>query len=240
MSNIESNTEHTPESKSNSLLCNIYLEEFVEIYKIALTEECPDCGIRGTRHNRTPISGSTGITSNSGSLSKQVLNPASAAFIKLSNQFPQFDKNSDTRTFIKRLELILDVNLGDTIKKNDWPRAFIYCVKENSSAEWIKSNIIDKNLSWEDSKKIFVSHFQRAEYNSLIIKKFKSCKQLPHESVQSYSDRYVDICSELDRSDNDQLVLEHYLDGLHSDIHRKFENFLAMKRVEQDDVSILY
>ena len=108
MSNIENNTEHTSESKSNSLLCNIYLEEFADVYKIALTEQCPDCGIRGT-HNRTPISGSTGITSNSGSLSKQVLNPASAAFIKLSNQFPQFDKNSDTRTFIKRLELILDV-----------------------------------------------------------------------------------------------------------------------------------
>ena len=106
------------------------------------------------------------------------------------------------------------------LKKNDWPRALIYYVKENSSAEWIKVNIIDKNLSWEDSKKLFVSHFQRAEYNSLLTKKFKNLKQLPHESVQSYSDRYQDICSELDRSDHDTLVLEHYLDGLHSDIRR--------------------
>ncbi len=217
--------------------CNIFLEEFVDTYGVALTDACPDCGIRGTRHIRSPNTGVGVTTSITGSSLKGILNPASAAFIKLQNQFPEFSKNGDTRTFLKRLELILQVNLGDSIKQSEWPRVFIHIVKDQSSAEWIMENIINKKLNWEESKKLFLSHFQRAEYSSLLMKKFKSCKQMPSESVQCYSDRFTDICNELERDDSDTLVLQHYLDGLHYDIRRKFESWLAAKRLDQGDVS---
>jgi hypothetical protein len=41
----------------------------------------------------------------------------------------------------------------------------------------------------------------------------------------------------MEREDEDPLVLDHYVRNLNSDIRRKFEDFLSLKRVEKNDVS---
>ena len=228
--------KETPSPISAGIVCNVYLEEFTSFFDgLSLADPCPGCSVIGVRHPRREIGASgVGHVSSSGG-SKNILSPTAMAFMKLGSQFPEWSKNVECRQFLKRIELVLQTNAG--IPEAEWKRVFLYTVKEQAAAEWVMENIINENLDWTESKKVFTAHFQKAEYSSLLMKKFHSCKQFTNESVQAYSDRFTEICSEMERKDEDLLVLDHYIRNLNSDIRKKFEDFLSLKRVEQNDVS---
>lgn len=225
-----------------SSLCNAYYEEFCEIFEgLKITESCPECGFSGVRHHRKVVASSSrahsGGADGASSSSRSILSPVAQAFMKLSSQLPEWYKSTDCRTFLKKIDLVLTTNVG--IPKSEWPRVFLYTVKDQSAAEWVCEHIVNAGQNWEEAKETFTRHFQKAEYNSLLIRKYHACKQLAGESVQSYSDRFTEICTELKREspfDTDTLVLDHYVHHLHADVRKKFEDYLAMKRVQEGAV----
>ena len=231
-----------PSSMTNtSRVCNVYFEEFTEIYDLTLSESCPECGIAGTRHLRRPntiTSSHNNVNEADSNTSTSGLTAASNAFIKLASQFPTWDKTTECKQFLKRLEMVLEVNVGDRIPKSSWPLALMHIIKDRAAAEWINTNIIKQNLSWDETKKEFTIHFQRAETSAIAMKNYHSCRQKSDENVQSYSDRFESICEDLGREDynEDILVIDHYLHGLNATIRQKYEDHLALKRIEEDTV----
>lgn len=209
-------------------LCNVLFGEFKDAFGISLAELCPVCHIPGARHLREP---SKQLSTSS---DKNLLSATAQAFMKLKDHLPKFDiKTTECRNFLKQVELVLTIN--DGIPQQKWSLVFLYIIKEVAAATWIKENIVDTNLDWNESKKKFISHFQRAEYSSLLINKYDSMKQQHGESVQNYSDRFTDLCDELDRPDDDPLVISHYTKHLNVSILKQFQNYLTNVRISKHD-----
>lgn len=236
----DTDTESVAEVKE---LCNLYFEEFTSTFKsLTIADACPICGIVGARHVRLPptepvlVPTPPRVSDAQPGYSKHLLSSTAMAFMKLEKQLPEWNRSTECRTFLKRVELVLKTN--DGIPSDDWPRVFLYVVKEQSAIEWIMTNIIDTKLSWPEAKQKFSSHFQRAEYGTLLLRKYQNLKQLQNESVQSYADRFVEVCEEIERADyeTDALVLDHFLQHLHTDIRQRFNDYLADERVRKDDV----
>ena len=76
---------------------------------------------------------------------------------------------------------------------------------DQASLEWIKENIVDAKLDWDEAKTNSLAFSNVLNDSLLQMKSFKACKQLPGESVQSYSDRFQDIVNEMNRG----LILIH-------------------------------
>ena len=227
-----SDTDHPP--PSNEPVCNTFFEEFLEVFQsfdvTSMTDSCPGCGNMGVRHPRRG-------TSQQASTRSGMLSPAAKAFMALEKQLPTYSKSVDVRTYLRNIELVLKTNTGIPI--TEWPRVFLYTVKGSSSSlEWILANIVDKQLDWTKAKEVFTLHFQKAEYGALLLKKFYGCKQGSDESVQNYSDRFSEICTELERDgyDSDPLVIDHYLKNLNKHIRQKYDDYLCNRRIEQCDV----
>jgi hypothetical protein len=159
--------------------------------------------------------------------------------MKLKNHLPTFNVNTtECRTFLKQIDLVLEIN--DGIPKDKWPRVFLYIIKDVTAATWIKQNIIDNNLNWDESKMKFISHFQRADYSALLINKYDNIKQLKDETVQSYSDRFTDVCTELDRPDDDPLVISHYIKHIHNNIMKQNQHHLTTVRINKMEREFQY
>ena len=222
-------------------LCNTFFEEFLDVFQssnvTSMTDLCPGCGNMGVRHARRGTIPQPTATSESKSSVRSMLSAVSKAFMALEKQLPTYSKSVDVRNYLRNIELVLKTNTGIPI--TEWPRVFLYTVKESSSSlEWILANIIDKQLDWKRAKEAFTLHFQKAEYGALLLKKFYSCKQGLEESVQNYSDRFREICIELERDgyDSDPLVIDHYLKHLNRTIRQKYDDYLCSQRILQCDV----
>lgn len=214
-------------------ICHTFYEELLE-EGLKRLDICDGCDLPVNRHVRKVI---TTTGSNETSLNKSSnygLDGLSLIFSKVKDQFPLWSKSIECITFLKHIDMTLK-NLP-SIPEKDYPRIFLFIVKDQSAKEWIMKNIIECDLNWNEAKKKFTSHFQRAEYKSQLMKKYYNCKQQKDESVQSYADRFLEICSELDRSDSDSIVMDHFIQGLHETIRMKYQDWLSSKRVDQDDV----
>ena len=244
-----------PDTEINSQssgCCNVFIDQLTsQVPALSLFDKCPGCENKVCFHKIRELVIPTTAVSSSSTLPRRIktggLSSSSLAFIKLQSLLPEFKRDSDCRTFLKSVELVLKTNQG--IPETEWPRVFLYTTVDQSSKEWVYEHIIEteiKNeagvvthigtLDWESAKKVFTSHFQRAENTSLILKRYHGCRQLKDESVQSYGDRFQDVVREMDRPDDDSLVIDHFVHGLQSDIKQRYQDWLAMERVQKRDV----
>ena len=213
-------------------ICNVLFGEFKELFGLELSERCPGCTNKGVYHNRSEPIISTGITKNE-STYKAGLSNVTNAFIKIQKLLPDFDK-TDCREFLKKVERRL--RFSDGIPQDKWTLVFMYITMDSSGAAWIERNIINEELDWNDAKNKFISHFQRADHRVQLRHKYDNIKQTSKESVQDYSDRFIDICEELNRPDNDPIVIDHYVKHLQSEIQKKFRERLTTVRIDKDDL----
>jgi hypothetical protein len=211
-------------------LCNTLYNEFKETYNLGLHELCPSCKNIGAFHNRSePIISTTSVSSSTITSSTSVTN----SFIKIQKLLPKFNK-SDCREFLKQIERRL--KFCDTIPQEKWILVFMYIEMNSSEASWIEKNIINEQLDWNEAKDKFISHFQRADHRVQLRSKYDNIKQTNKESVQDYSDRFIDLCEELNRPNNDPLVIDHYIKHLQIDIQKKFRERLTTVRIEKNNL----
>ncbi len=220
------------EEKLTLKLCNTLYGEFKETYNLGLNEFCPSCKNIGAFHNRSEPIVSTSNNNNS-STTTSLLTSVTNSFIKIQKLLPKFNK-SDCREFLKQIERRL--KFSDTIPQEKWILVFMYIEMDSSEASWIETNIINEQLNWNEAKKIFISHFQRADHRVQLRSKYDNIKQTNKESVQDYSDRFIDLCEELNRPNDDPLVIDHYIKHLQIDIQKKFRERLTTVRIEKNDL----
>ena len=221
---------------STSMQCSTYREEFATDFatlNLTASDPCPLCQVLVGFHPRSPQVATVSSSSH------QVLNPIAQAFIKLSAQIPSWSKGEDCKSFLKKLEIILS-NSG--IPQDSWKKGFIYAIKDQTTLDWVNTNIVNTLSTWDVAKATFTKHFQRAEYSALILRKYDNLRQARDETVQSYSDRFLEVMNEMGRAnyDTDFLVINHFVKNLQSHIREKFENHLADKRADANDITFQY
>jgi hypothetical protein len=142
-----------------------------------------------------------------------------------SKLLPTWSKTSTCRTFLQRLDQIL---AGSGIAPTEWPGVFRYVMGDDTQAvEWITTNILDKNLSWADAKKVFTSHYQQSDYTLSLQRDYSGVHQLKNESVQSYSDRFVNLCNQLGFDKDAPQTILHFTDHLLAHLKGQYQRALA-------------
>ena len=92
---------------------------------------------------------------------------------------------------------------------------------DRNMQDWVEATITSPNLSWNNAKAVFISHYERADWMDSLRVKYQACTQGPHELVQKYTDRFSALMRHLSIGDADVLNIVHYMNGLRSVIYTK-------------------
>ena len=110
---------------------------------------------------------------------------------------------------------------------HDWPRVLALLFDHDINAqEWVQEHVVDpEGLSWEDRKALISRHFEAADYHETLKKKYQICRQGQQETAQSFGDRFQHLCAQLGYSDDNEVVINHFLDHLQPRMHADFLKF---------------
>ena len=208
-------------------LCHSYIEDLRNL-GYAVIDACPVCTTLVGRHLRAPLPNSTNSTSSN--------NTSLASHIQKSLPIWAPGKQS-CHAFLQSFENIM---IASDAPKSIWPRSLLFSFPKVIEQNWIKQNILDKNLDWDQAKEKLKSHFESYNYNHKLQLLYDECKQVtrPMERVQKYADRYLDICSQLLIEDDNKLAINHFINGLSLPIRKELQRRIDIARSLQPDQEI--
>jgi hypothetical protein len=232
----------TAGAESKTTTCGATVEELLDA-GLKIIHTCTICAEPVVKHDRAARVGyAAGATvAGAGRVGTAVPSSASSAssvvnaFVKLNSLLPKWKHTSVCRTFLQRITQILSTS---GIEKAKWNLVFMYVVDDVAAAEWITTNIIDKNLDWKASCDKFTAHFEVSDYRVTLQREYNSCKQSKGESVQAYADRFSDICSQLGIADDNPLAAQHFLDHLGDQATRAYYNTLAVLQLTNTEYRV--
>ena len=228
-------THHAATSAGAGEPCAATIEELKDA-GCSIIEDCPVCHHAVARHTRAePAAEHPRVHHSTTTSPRTDATSVVNAFVKLNSLLPKWRHTSVCRTFLQRITQILSTS---GIDRSQWNLVFMYVVDDVTAAEWISDNIISKQLDWEKSKAVFTSHFEVSDYRVTLQREYNSCRQGRGESVQAYSDRFSDICSQLGVEDDNPLAISHFLDHLNDAAMRAYYNALAMLQLTQEEYKI--
>ena len=231
-------TDSSSINNINNTVCTTYVEELIAD-GLTRNDDCPSCPFIVARHARQPnINSNINNNNNNNNNNLVPVNPrptSSSELLKIVSVIPKWSKGTSCRPFIQRLNNFLSP-LSVSFPETEWPHVFAYIITDDlPSSNWINTNIIEKKLSWSDSCNAFTAHFQSADYLNAVQNLFDLCKQQSNETVQSYGDRFTDICTQLGITDDNDLARRHFINHLQPNLHRQFHATLASMRITKDD-----
>ena len=238
-------------------LCTSYREELS--IDLQPCDACTACGVKVARHPRDPkliaaaqaAAAQASATAAAATAAAQLAAPphllsasssASSSFqtaVKsLGSLLPKWSHKTVCRTFLQRTEQVLSTSVANPA---EWNKAFVIQFADPSfvsQAQWIQDNIVNKSLTWEQSKKVFSSHFELADFRVTLQAEYDACKQSKGESVQLYADRFSDICSQLGYLDDNELVIHHFVSHLNERLHQRYFDSIGQIQCTDPDFEI--
>lgn len=163
--------------------------------------------------------------------------------LKLIPQLPKWTNNGKCSEFLKNIENILT---GSGVPSDEWYSIInqLISISDNQqkvgTLDWITNNIIKPKLAWIACCKTFKLHFERSDYKLELENRYndKSYKQSQSESVQQYSDRFIDLCTELEYQLNAEQVISHYENGLQTNVFKEYQKFLMTEQMKDSTYKI--
>ena len=137
--------------------------------------------------------------------------------------------------FLRKLEAQLKAY---TIPQVDWFRILVLLFSNDINAQdWVRANIAEADPlpSWQEAKIILTSHFETADYYELLKQQYLSCHQTTGETAQMYGDRFRYLCDQLGYSDNNEVVINHFLSRLQPKLYAEFLEFKADMQMQHDN-----
>ena len=149
---------------------------------------------------------------------------------------PKWSSNTIFEVFLRRLEVqlkSLDVPLSD------WLRVLVLLFSIDIDAqEWIRTYVVEAGLSWTDSKPVLAAHFESADYQEDLKRQFKACRQSSSETVQRYGDRFRYLCKQLGYTDDNEVVINQFLQNLQPKLYADFLKFKSHMDMQHDGWSL--
>lgn len=221
---------------NSSVRCNMYYEELLADHKAS--DPCSICKQLTAYHDRNPIHNKS-IQTNSQSLSNANNNNAShstSISTSVLNNLPKWKVDyRHAKPFLQRFEQVLT---AANVDETNWPRLLLHSVENVSEAQWIKVNIVDEALEWTDAKELFTKHFGNYSYQMKVVNDYELCKQLKHESVQKYADRFTQLCDELGYDYTDKLVIQHFVMGLLPNVQADYRKHIHLAKLANNNSTI--
>lgn len=224
-------------------MCNTYLEELTdeEGDRLHFTQACPLCTVAVGRHHRRPQAivsavqgGDTQHASSSRAASprheeekeERTMDRAKATIeiMKLLKKdvLPKWNSSSTVPyVYLQTIERNMSLT---RIPTEHWNIVLLltHPMESTSSCEWIKTELIDKQVSWNKSKELFTVHFQSADYMLTLENKLDRCRQGKNQSVQAYSDYFKNLITQLNVPADDRSTIRRYTQGLTNEMKKRF------------------
>ena len=202
------------------------MEELLQDENVSRSDLCTVCNTAVAMHKRSPVVHVPDAT------------PSSNVVQTLSKlDLPKWTNKSVANTHVKRIEQLLCLT---TLSTTDYPKTLMISMNDINQAEWVKINIIDKNLDWANAKQKFISHFARADFSIQLAKEFRELRQLKNQSAQEYADKFQSLASQLGYSDDsDSRSLDQYVQGLSNELYKSYQQTIAPMLVKGETIDTL-
>jgi len=200
-----SSSSSTSMSAPVLVLCETDQETLRSEYELRSADLCPVCTLPIGRHLRrpSPPTSSSAVSSVSSHSSSQ---------LGKNTTLPRWKVDyHQAKPFLDKIEHLL---LADGVDASVWPRLLLKAIPNVHESAWVVTNIVNAGVDWTRAKALFTSHFEVFSYSAQLKKEYALCKQRPKESVQIYSDRFMDLVTQLSYDDANELVIDHYIEGL--------------------------
>ena len=204
-----------------SLLCSTTVDELLNENLItSRLENCPMCSIPAFKHPRSQFSPTTSssVASSSPAINREALKSVS----KWKIDFKQ------SRAFLDRMEQVF---FASNLPSSEFTKQLLISVMDVEEANYIKDNIIDKSLPWAEARIVFQNHFDVFNVVEQNEADYEKIKKLPRETVQHYSDRYLNLCSILGIPDNDTRAIKHFVHGLDDKLQQDYKKTVNLARI---------
>jgi hypothetical protein len=218
-------------------LCSSYREELEE-RKLDWLAKCPLCDIAVGRHARWPALPAPIAAAPASTVPRAPSAPTTAVLKRLSDMSPKWSKSAICRTFLERVELVLQPAADNgECDKAFWSMVLVTLMPADdvSSATWIRKHIVDTKLDWDAAKVAFTAHFELCSRSVTLKKEYRQLKQGKTETVQAFADRFVDLVAQLGLQPDHELVIDHFVDNLSDYINRKYEEHVLNRQMLLDD-----
>ena len=119
--------------------------------------------------------------------------------------------------FFRRFEQLFTI---ESVDKSEWTKYLSLSITDPDDSNWLFTNIIIPQLEWAAAKVKFSSHFERFDH----IRRLQTDYENIHfeTSVQKYSHKFVNLCTELGYDLDDLPVRNHFMLRLPTHIHQRF------------------
>ena len=234
-------TKQEPESASSSSsdsavatsvpspICQAFIEELRADLGLKIADECTICHNPVSLHKRVGVSQSpvseSGSSKNSGAISSHV-----------QKSLPIWTAGQQScHAFIQAFENIM---IASNTPRIAWPRSLLFSFPKVVEQNWIKHNIVEPDLEWTDAIKKLVQHFESYNYTHRLQILYENCKQRskPPEPVQHYGDRFLDTCNQLLVKDDNNMAINHFINGLSLPIRRELQRRIDIARSLNQDL----
>ena len=208
--------ESSPRPPAGKDLCRATIEELREDLLLKINENCPQCSYPLLKHKRrSDIVAETQseLESEEDISDEAPAAKSSTATHHIQKSLPTWRTTHQTcHAFLQTFENIL---IAGKVPKSEWARLLLFSFTKPIEQNWIKKNIVDEKLNWSQAQTAIKKHFEIYNRKQQLQIDYEKCKQLvPRETVQTYGDRFLDICSELSLSDDNEMAIRHFITGL--------------------------
>ena len=153
-------------------------------------------------------------------------------------KLPQFDSSStgaSATAHLETLEVLLD---GYSVDARHLPRALMLSVPTVNDAQWVRSEIVQAGVSWEEAKVMFSRHFNRGNMRRLNLQSLMRCKHHAGETIANYSNRFLG-CYKHANAQAQDWAAETFIMGLPGALREVLEQRITgLEIVDSKDVSM--
>jgi hypothetical protein len=222
----DKNEIHSTSSSSHQFpLCSTTVDELLNEHLInSRLENCPMCHHPSFKHPRSVLS----VQSSFPSVTHTVNREALKSLPKWKIDFKQ------SRSFLDRMEQIF---FAANLPSSEYTKQLLLSVTDVEEANYIKDNIIDKGLDWDQARIVFQNHFDVFNVVEQNEADYEKIRKLPRETVQHYSDRYLNLCSVLGIPDNDNRAIKHFVHGLDDKLQQDYKKTVNLARIVNNGIN---
>jgi hypothetical protein len=158
----------------------------------------------------------TQLSTTSSNTSKSILDK------NVIHDLPQWKKDYKVcNTFFNALEQLFIVHniTDDSLYK----RYLFSCLDElhDSDKTYAFNHIINTEYSWSEIKILFAQRFETFDHVNRLRKQFTDIRYTHNDTIQTFSNRFINICNDLSYSVDDSQTIHKFLTLLPNDMHRR-------------------
>ena len=174
-------------------------------------DDCPYCHIKVAFHSRD-VSLSQASSSSSSSSSPAVTPPSTTLNKSVIASLPKWGVDFKVCSpFFRKLEQLF--NIYGVSNTDVWCKYLVLTLSDPEDSNWAFTNLVSSNIDWNTVKQRFTSSFERYDHVAKLSRDYDTIEYdyKRKESIQKFSHRFINLCSELGYDVTGSNIRDHFL-----------------------------